>query len=100
MEVRGGLPSREKLWESTTVVQESPQALICISHWRLEWRRLTSAPVSADALHIRYAFNFSFGYYGEADLRDSATNFPSLSDVKSTCPFHAGEMTALQIILA
>lgn len=38
---------------------------------RLKWRRLPSSPVSADALHIRYAFNFSFGYYGDADLRDS-----------------------------
>lgn len=54
----------------------------------------------AETAHIRYAFNFSLGYYGAADLRDSAANFPSLSDVRSTRPFHAGEMTALPIILS
>lgn len=82
MEVGGGRPSREQLWESTAVAQGSPQALICIdssgdgSH----------PPVSADALHIRYAFNFSFGYYGDADLRDSPANFPEPAGCEEPVP--------------
>lgn len=99
MEVTG-LPSREQLGESTTVAQESPEGLIYISHSRLERRRLTSIPVDTVAIHIRYAFNFSFGDYGEPDLRDSVTNFPRLSDVERTCPFHGVKMTALQIFLS
>lgn len=94
------LPSREQLRESTTVAQESPGGLIYISHSRLKWRQPTSIPVSTVAFHIRYAFNFSFCDYGEPDLRDSVTNFPKLSDVKWTCPFHGVRVTALQIILS
>lgn len=99
MEVTG-LPPREQLRESTTVAQESPEGLIYISHSRLERRRLTSIPVDTVAIHIRYAFNFSFGDYGELDLRDSVTNFPRLSDVERTCPFHGVKMTALQNFLS
>lgn len=44
MEVGGGRPSIEKLWESTTVAQGSPQALICIGSSGGGSHPLPSAP--------------------------------------------------------
>lgn len=95
-----GSRPEEQLRESTTVAQESPEGFIYISHSRLKWRRLTSIPDGTVGIHIRYAFNFSFGDYGEPDLRDSVTNFPRLLDVKRAYPFHDVRMMALQLILS
>lgn len=67
MGVMGFLPWEQRR-ESTAVIKESQDGVICILHSQLNWKWLAPAPVWTITIHIRYAFNFLYSNYGKPDL--------------------------------